>query len=115
MNSLKGKIVKLKLFGREFSAHTSKLLAGLMFLVMGVVNIVLGLTGTMISAPGSILIGDMQAELQNTLLSTFSSLSPAPTTLIGIIVLTSLVLLVITVHFWQGRSPREAERHAQGA
>jgi hypothetical protein len=112
VKSLEGKVVSLKLFGREFSAHTSKLVAGLMFLVMGVVNIVLGLTGTMIPAPGSILIEKMQGQLQRTLLTTFSTLSLAPVTLIGIIALALLIVLVITLHFWRGRSGRESERHA---
>src|SRR5208337_2558540 len=104
VKSLEGKVVTLKLFEREFSAHTSKLVAGLMFLVMGVVNIVLGLTGTMIPAPGSILIGDMQGQLQNTLLTTFSTLSLAPATVIGMIALVIMIVLVITLHFWKGRS-----------
>lgn len=112
VNPLEGKVVSLKLFGREFSAHTSKLVAGLMFLVMGVVNIVLGLTGTMIPAPGSIPIGNMQAQLQNTLLTTFSTLSLAPATLIGIIALVLMIVLVMTLHFWRGRNGREAERRA---
>lgn len=112
VKSLEGKVVSLKLFGREFSAHTSKLVAGLMFLVMGVVNIVLGLTGTMIPAPGSILIEKMQGQLQRTLLTTFSTLSLAPASLIGLIALALLIVLVITLHFWRGRSGRESERHA---
>jgi hypothetical protein len=103
-NPLQGKVVDLKLFGHEFSAHSSKLIAGLMFLVMGVVNIGVGFTGTMIPAPGSSLIGDMQAQLQKTLLTTFSTLSAEPTTLIGIFVITFVVFLLILVHVWQGRS-----------
>ena len=96
-NPLQGRVVDLKLFGRDFSAHSSKLIAGLIFLVMGVVNIGVGLTGTMIPAPGSTLVGDMQAQLQRTLLAAFSTLSTAPVTLIGIIALVALVLLVIMV------------------
>ena len=106
-NPLQGKVVDLKLFGREFSAHSSKLIAGLMFLVMGVVNIGVGLTGTMIPAPGSSLIGDMQAQLQKTLLTSFSALSLEPTTLIGILALTFMVFLVILVRSLQSRSVQE--------
>ena len=105
-NPLEGKVVNLKLFGREFSAHSSKLIAGLMFLVMGAINIVVGLSGTMIPAPGSSLIGAMQARLQETLLTSFSTLSVEPTILIGIIVVALMVSLVITVR-WRGRSVRE--------
>jgi cytochrome c-type biogenesis protein len=104
-NPFHGKIVNLKLFGREFSAHSSKLVAGIMFLVMGVVNIGVGLSGTMIPAPGSSLVGAMQARLQKTLLTTFSTPSLELRSLIGIVAI-ALVVLVI-VHFWQGRSVRE--------
>ncbi len=107
-NPLQGKIINLKLFGLELSVHSSKLIAGLIFLVMGGVNIVVGLTGTMIPAPGSSLMGAMQARLQKSLLTIFSSLSLGPATLIGIIALAS-VILVIT-HFWQGRSLRKSWR-----
>ncbi|MGA3406712.1 MAG: cytochrome c biogenesis protein CcdA [Candidatus Bathyarchaeia archaeon] len=106
-NPLQGKVVDLKLFGREFSAHSSKLIAGLMFLVMGVVNIGVGLTGTMIPAPGSSLIGDMQAQLQKTLLTNFSTLSLESTTLIGILALTFMVFLMILVRSLQSRSVQE--------
>ena len=106
-NPLQGKVVDLKLFRREFSAHSSKLIAGLMFLVMGVVNIGVGLTGTMIPAPGSSLIGDMQAQLQKTLLTNFSTLSLESTTLIGILALTFMVFLVILVRSLQSRSVQE--------
>lgn len=102
---LHGKIINLKLFGREFSAYSSKLIAGMLFLVMGVVNIGVGLTGTMIPAPGVSLVGAMQARLQKTLLTTFSTLSLEPGSLIGIIAF-ALVALVI-VHFWRGRSVHE--------
>ena len=103
-NPLQGRVVDLKLFGRDFSAHSSKLIAGLIFLVMGVVNIGVGLTGTMIPAPGSTLVGDMQAQLQRALLTTFSTQSTAPATLLGIIALAALVLLVIIARLRRGRS-----------
>ncbi len=106
-NPLQGRVVDLKLFGREFSAHSSKLIAGLMFLVMGVVNIGVGLTGTMIPAPGSSLIGDMQGQLQKNTLTRFSALSAEPTFVIGILVLTFIVLLAILVPFRQRKSVQE--------
>lgn len=102
-NPLQGKVVNLKLFGREISAHSSKLIAGLMFLVMGVVNVIVGLTGTMIPAPGASLIGLMQSRLQKTLLTTFSTLSLGSTTLMVIVALAFMVILVITVGFWRGK------------
>jgi cytochrome c biogenesis protein CcdA len=89
---LQGRLMNLKIFGREFSAHSSKLVAGLIFLVMGVVNILVGLTGTMIPAPGSVIVGAMQAHLQKSLLTTFSSLTLEPASLIGIIVIVAVIL-----------------------
>jgi cytochrome c biogenesis protein CcdA len=70
-NPLKGTIVHLKFFGRESSTHSSKLIAGLTFLVMGVVNIAVGLMGTMIPAPGSAVVGVWQAKFQKGLLASF--------------------------------------------
>jgi cytochrome c-type biogenesis protein len=101
-NPLEGKVVGLTFFGREFSAHSSKLVAGLIFLVMGVVNVLVGLTGTMIPAPGSSIIGEMQARLQRNLLTTFSAMSPDPVTLIEAIALLSA--LVTAIWYRQRRS-----------
>lgn len=106
-NPLQGKVVGLKLFGREFSTHSSKAIAGLMFLVMGVVNIGVGLTGTMIPAPGASLIGAVQARLQKTLLTSFSSLSLEPATLLGIIAVVFTIFLAIAVRF-----RRQGNNHA---
>jgi cytochrome c-type biogenesis protein len=105
-NRLEGKIINIRLFGREFSSHTSKLIAGLMFMVMGAVNVIVGLTGTMIPAPGSSLIGAMQARLQKGLLTTFAAVSLAPATVIAAIALL-LVLAAIIIRLRQGRSVRE--------
>ncbi len=72
-NPLRGRILNLKYFGREFSIHSSKLVAGAMFVIMGVFTVILGLTGTMIPAPGSALIAVMQAQLADGLVKFFSS------------------------------------------
>lgn len=101
INPLEGRIVNLKFFGREFSAHSSKLVAGLMFLVMGVVNVGVGLTGTMIPAPGSSLIGALQSRLEKELLVTFSGLSLDLATIVGLILIASIILVI--VHFWPSR------------
>ena len=74
-NPLRGRILNLKYFGHEFSIHSSKLIAGTMFELMGVVTVVLGLTGTMIQTPGAALIGMMQAWLTNYLVTLFSNSS----------------------------------------
>ena len=105
VNPLEGKIINMRLFGREFSSHTSKLIAGLMFMVMGAVNVLVGLTGTMIPAPGSSLVGAMQARLQKALLTTFSALSLEPATIAAIALL--LVLTAVIIRLRQGRSVRQ--------
>lgn len=107
-NFLQGKIVNLKLFGQEIhSVQSSKLIAGLMFLVMGPINIILGLTNTMIPAPGSYLVGAMQAELQKALLTTFSALSIEYSTLFGILALAFMVLLVGIIRHRHKRDIRD--------
>lgn len=111
-NPLQGRTVHLKCVGRDFSAHSSKLIAGLIFLVMGVVNIWVGLTGTMIPAPGAILIVGFQAQFQKALLTTFSSLSLTLATLIGITALVFMIFLIIANRVWRGRSVQQAIFHS---
>ena len=104
-NPLRGKVLNLNLFGREFSAHSSKIIAGLMFLVMGVVNIAVGLSGTMIPAPGASLLGAMQARFQKELLTTFTNLPIEPLIVVGIAFLALSVLVL--AHFLRVRSLEE--------
>lgn len=79
-NPLRGRVLNLRYLGRGFSIHSSKLIAGTMFVVMGAVTIVLGLTGTMIPTPGSALIGVMQAQLADALVKFFSTANAFGTT-----------------------------------
>jgi len=72
-NPLRGRVINLSLSGREFSIHSSKLIAGAMFVIMGIVTVILGLTGTMIPTPGAGWIGMMQAQLSDWLTRFFSS------------------------------------------
>lgn len=72
-NPLRGRVLNLKYFGREFTIHSSKLVAGAMFILMGIFTVILGLTGTMIPAPGSALMGVMQAQLADVLMTVFSN------------------------------------------
>lgn len=109
-NPLQGKVLNLKILGREFSAHSSKLIAGLMFLVMGVVNVLVGLTGTMIPAPGASLVSVIQAQLQQSLLATFSTTSLESATGVAIIALVSIVVLVVAARFPRGRETQVFSR-----
>lgn len=106
VNPFEGKLLNLKLFGKEFSAHSSKLIAGLIFLAMGVVNILVGLSGTMIPAPGASLVGVIQAQLQKSLLETFSAASIGPVAIIALVALACVILVI--VHFWEARRVRDA-------
>jgi cytochrome c-type biogenesis protein len=78
-NPLRGRVLHLRYFGREFFVHSSKLIAGIMFVVMGAVTIGLGLSGTMIPTPGSALVGVMQAQLARTVVRFFATADPAAT------------------------------------
>ena len=71
-NILRGRMVHMNYFGREFSIHSSKLIAGTMFLIMGLVTVALGLAGRMIPMPGSALVGVMQAQFARTLVESFA-------------------------------------------
>ena len=101
---LSGKILSPRIFGRGFSIHSSKLVSGLIFLVMGVVNILVGLTGIMIPAPGSIAVGEIQAGLQKNLLTTFSTLSLEPAILFRLIAIACAIILGIMIRFSRGRN-----------
>jgi cytochrome c-type biogenesis protein len=72
-NPLRGRILQFRYLGREFSLHSSKLTAGVTFIATGGVTVVLGVTGTMISTPGSALLGVMQAQLAHLLVGFFSN------------------------------------------
>ena len=76
--------------------HSSKLIAGTMFVAMGLVTIVLGLEGRMIPTPGSALIGIMQAQLARALVKFFANVEPTgvmATVIGGVLILGSAVLL----------------------
>lgn len=95
-NPFQGRILNLKYFGREFSIHSSKLISGTMFVLMGIVTVILGLTGTMIQTPGSALVGIMQAKFTNAVVNLFSNTSLAAATLLGVglLLILSIVFVV---------------------
>jgi cytochrome c biogenesis protein CcdA len=105
-NPLRGKILNLKYFGHEFSIHSSKLIAGAMFVLMGIVTVLLGVTGTMIQTPGAALIGMMQARLTNYLVSLFSnsSLDFVGTTILGV----GLILVIGGIIFPRVKAARRS-------
>ena len=94
-NPLRGQMLHIRYLGREFSIHSSKLIAGTMFVIMGLVTIGLGLTGRMIPTPGSAFIGIMQAQLARTLESFFSNMDPVETiaTVAGVLLILGIAFL----------------------
>jgi cytochrome c-type biogenesis protein len=72
-NVLRGRMIRIRYLGKEFSVHSSKLVAGIMFVVIGIVTIGLGLTGTMIPTPGAAYIGIMRAQMESTVIQALSN------------------------------------------
>jgi cytochrome c biogenesis protein CcdA len=95
-NILRGRMVHANYFGREFSIHSSKLIAGTMFLAMGLVTVALGLAGRMIPTPGSALIGVMQAQLAKILVESFARPEPIGTavTVAGVVLILGCAILL---------------------
>lgn len=75
-NPFRGRVLNFKFLGHEFSVHSSKLIAGGMFVMMGIVTVSLGLTGRMIQSPGAAVVGIMQASMTRYLVQVFSTSSP---------------------------------------
>jgi cytochrome c-type biogenesis protein len=95
-NPLRGRMVNLRYFGREFSIHSSKLVAGLIFIVMGGITVILGLTGTMIPTPGSAYIGLMQTQLERMIVQLFTSgtaMEPVLLAAVAVLIAAGLLLL----------------------
>ncbi len=92
-NPLRGRMLHLTLFGQEISMHSSKLIAGAMFVVMGTVTVGLGLTGTMLPTPGTQVIAVLQAQVQDSAVRFFSSLGYIETIAmsLGVVALGAIV------------------------
>lgn len=70
---LRGRLVRLRLLGHETEIHSSKLIAGGLFLGMGVFTIVLGVLDRMLLTPGSDLFGIYQSSMESALIAAFSN------------------------------------------
>ena len=97
-NPLRGRMLYLNYFGREFSIHSSKLIAGAMFMIMGAVTVGLGVTGTMIAMPGTALVNVLRAGLQDSIVRFFSDARAT-----GIVTITTAGLVTGTVYALRGR------------
>ena len=90
---LRGRLVGLRLFGFETEIHSSKLIAGGLFVAMGIVTIVLGVADRMLLNPGSEFFGIYQAALERNLSEVLSDPNLAPLT--GVVAAGLLVLGVL--------------------
>lgn len=95
-NSLRGRILHMNYFGREFSIHSSKLIAGTMFVAMGLVTVALGLMGRMIPMPGSAVVGVVQSQLARMLERFFAGVDPIEmaATIVGFVLILGCAVLV---------------------
>lgn len=98
---LQGRMVHVKLLTREFDIHSSNLIAGVMFVGMGAVTVVLGFTNTMLSVPGSEIFNIYEATLEQAISNALSSLEVVAAILLGVIVL--LVAVLVTVFLRKSR------------
>lgn len=70
---LRGRMVHIRLLGHEMEIHSSRLIAGGLFLVMGVLTIALGVLDQMFVNPGAALFEAYESGLQGELVAAFSS------------------------------------------
>lgn len=92
---LRGRMVRATILGREFEMHSSNLIAGLMFVVMGAVTVLLGVTDTMIPTPGSEFLGIYQTYLEQVITNALSSTGVILALSVSFIVGLSVVVAVV--------------------
>lgn len=91
----RGRMVRLRFFGRDTEIHSSKLVAGGLFIAMGVFTIVLGVLDRMLLNPGSEIFGIYQTSLENALVGVFSN--SVVSALIGGVAITMVTLGLLRV------------------
>jgi cytochrome c biogenesis protein CcdA len=106
-NPLPSRLVEMKYFGHEFTIHSSKLIAGSMFVVMGIVTVGLGLTGSMLPTPGSEMVGIILPQLERALVDLFTHRGETM-----IMVTTATVLIGAVLMFLRRRSERRGRTPA---
>lgn len=89
---LQGRMVHIKFFTMEVDMHSSKLIAGFMFVVMGALTAILGFTNTMLAMPGSELIGIYQTAFEQAIVNAISTQEFAT-----IVSLSLLLILVVYI------------------
>ncbi|MDV3244247.1 MAG: hypothetical protein LYZ66_03600 [Nitrososphaerales archaeon] len=91
---LQGRMIHIKLFGMGTDMHSSRLIAGIMFVATGALTVVLGFTNTMPFVPGSQLVSIYEANLQQALTNAFSTQTGATVTSLGVIAILGVVMIL---------------------
>lgn len=105
---LRGRMLSFRLLGRDVDIHSSKLVAGTLFILMGIVTVALGVVDRMLLVPGSALFGIYQTTLEQGLLSAFGDVR------IDVGLAAFLLATAATFIVWQTRR-RGVRRRAPGA
>lgn len=86
-----GRMVHIKLFSAGVDIHSSKLIAGLMFVAMGVITVILGFTNTMLTAPGSQLFGIYQTAIERAIANVISSSEASAIGLVALLLILGVL------------------------
>ncbi len=104
-----GRLLSLRALGLDYEIHSSKLVAGLMFVGMGAFTIVLGVLDRMLLNPMSDLFGIYQTALERWLVTALAN--PLTSAVAGAALVGGLLaLLVRRRHRLRTRSPSAEER-----
>lgn len=89
-----GRMLTVRFLGREFNIHSSKLIAGVIFIAMGAFTVAFGWTNTMLPSPGVAWVGIYQAVFERNVANWLSS--PLGMVSLGITAITLCLIIVIT-------------------
>lgn len=105
-----GRMVTLKFLGIDFSVHSSKLVAGVIFIAMGAFTVALGWTDTMFTTPGIEWMGIYQTTLERNLANWLSS--PFALIVLGIsLAIASIAVIAVKRRGWP--KARAKETHSE--
>ena len=102
---LRGRMVRLRLFRWQVDLHSSKLVAGSLFVIMGIVTVGLGLLDRMLLLPGSSTFGIYEGPLERGILAAFDT----PWVVAGLLALLALGSALASV----ARIRRRRSRHGR--
>ena len=93
---LRGRMVSFRFLGSDVDIHSSKLVAGTLFILIGVVTVGLGLVDRMLLVPGSSLFGIYETALERALLAAFGDprVIALAITFLTIAIISTTILLI---------------------